>query len=333
MRTRTIKLLFLSVASVALITSCNHSSGGFDTDSKTGVIYRFIGKHDDNGQKPADTDFVKIVLAFSKIGANGKDSTMFDSRKRGDSTGAIMLNLKKTYHACLEDGLMLMSPGDSAEFQINADSLYLKYFHYPPNKIPAGITGTTVFTFHIKMKAIVTKKDMMEEQNKQRQKMMEEMMARKSQEAPMIAAYLTKNNYTSVKPESDSIFVLEDKKGKGKEVKEGDSLEVSYIGMTLDGNVFDRSDKGPGHTTWGVLYSKDQSKARVIQGWINVLGKMHEGDSVKVLIPSALGYGPRGNGPTIPPFSPLVFGIKVVKVKANKEATAMKKPVKVKSAQ
>lgn len=320
MRTKTIQVFFLAIAAVAFITSCNHSGKGFETDSKTGVVYRFI-KHDDNGVKGTDSGYARVVLSYSDSslkGKDGKDSIMFNSRKRSnDSTGTIVLALKKSFNGCLEQGILMMSAGDSAQFQINSDSLYIKTFHAPPDRLPPGVHGKT-YIFQIKLVSFVTKKEMMDEQNKQRQQYMEKMMARKAMEKSSIADYLKNNHYENVKPTSDSIYVLERTKGKGRQVKEGDSLQVVYVGTLLDGTVFDNSDKGPGHTTLPLLYSQDQNKIRVIQGWIKVLATMHEGEKVKVLIPSAMAYGPRSQGP-ITPFTPLVFDMTLVSIKSNKK--------------
>ena len=304
MRTRTIKLFILAIASVAFITSCKHN-GDWQTDSKTGVIYRFL-KHDENGVKGTDSGAAKVILVFTGKSKTGQDTTLFDSHKRGDSTGAITLSLQKTYHACLEEGIIMMSPGDSAEFQVNADSLYLKFFHYP---IPPGVTPTTVYTFHIKLISLMSRKDIMEESMKQRAKYEQQKMVRKAMEPSIIADYLKANKYENVKPTEDSIYYLESKKGKGKEVKEGDSVAVKYKGMFLDGRIFD-----PGTAPYRIVYEKN---AQVIQGWIKIIGKMHEGDKIKVIIPSALGYGDRGMGP-IQPFTPLMFEMEMLSVKSNK---------------
>ena len=156
----------------------------------------------------------------------------------------------------------------------------------------------------------MTKKDIMEENNKQRMKYMQQMMARRTMESSSIDEFL-KKNYDKAKLSDDSIYYLESSKGKGKEVKEGDSLAIQYKGMFLDGSTF---DPGP---VYKLVYSKDQSVIHVIQGWIKVLGKMHQGDKVKVLIPSTLGYGARGMGP-IQPFTPLVFDMELLSVKSNK---------------
>jgi len=313
MRTKTVKLFILSIASVALITSCNHGGGSFQTDSKTGVVYRFI-KHDESG-KTTDSGYAKVILSYFGKGKDGKDTMLFDSHKRGsDSTGNLTIQLKKTFNGCLEQGLMMMAVGDSAEFQINADSLYLKTFHFPPDKLPAGITGTTIYTFHIKLTKFLTKKDIMDEQRMANQKYMEKMMLRKAMEPSSIAEYLKKNHYENIQPDQDSIFYLHRENGSGKQIKEGDSLEIAYRGMLLNDTIFDQSGKGPDHANLVFMYS---AKASLIPGWIKVLGTLHQGDNVKVLLPSAMGYGPRQAGPKILPYSPLVFDIKVVNVKSN----------------
>src|SRR6202020_2973127 len=101
-------------------------------------------------------------------------------------------------------------------------------------------------------------------------------------------------------------------KGKGTQVQVGDSLEIKYKGMFLDGTVFDQSDKGPGPGTFKVRYNKTMP---LIQGWISVLGKMNEGDKVKILIPSKMAYGPQGRG-QIPPYAPLLFEMELVRLKS-----------------
>ena len=317
MRTRTLKLLFLTAGSVAFITSCNHSSGGFDTDSKTGVVYRFI-KHDDNGKKGMDSDFARVIMVVSEKSKSGKDSILFDSRKNGgDSTGTIPMPMLKTFTGCLGQGLQMMSPGDSAQFEINADSFFVREQHRPANRIPPGITGSTIFTWNIKYVSLETKKEMDAEINKQRMQQYQQFIAMRAKEYTSIADYLKTNKYEKVKQADDSIYYLETKKGKGKQIEEGDSVQIKYVGTFLDGKEFDKSDHGPGHQTMGLIYSKDERVIRVIQGWIDVLGKMHQGDKYKVLIPSMLAYGPRGyNG--IPPATPVIFDMEAVSVKSNK---------------
>jgi FKBP-type peptidyl-prolyl cis-trans isomerase len=136
----------------------------------------------------------------------------------------------------------------------------------------------------------------------------EEMETRKGEEPKEIAAYLQKNNL-NVAPDADSIFYLQTTKGAGPQVQEGDSVEIKYKGTFLDGNVFD-----PGNQPINMVYSKNM---HLIQGWVKIIGKMNQGDKVRVLIPSEMGYGPRGMGP-IQPYTPLIFDMEMVSVKPHK---------------
>jgi FKBP-type peptidyl-prolyl cis-trans isomerase FkpA len=315
MRTRTtINFTLFSFAVAALMTSCGGSSS-FKTDEATGVQYRFV-KHADSGAKPVDGDVVHVVMLWTGKNAKGDaDSTYINSYEKGhgDSNHSIPIQLRKSFSGCLEQGIEMMCKGDSAVFQINADSLFLKTFRMPAEREPAAAKTSHMFTFAIKLLSFQSKKDMMALQQAEMQKRMQEAQVLKGQEPAAITAYLQKNNFKG-KPDADSIFYLKTIKGKGKQVKEGDSVSVGYTGMFLDGTIFDKSDKGQGTRTLNLLYSKNMS---LIKGWISILGKMHEGDKVTVLIPSAMAYGPQGRA-TIAPYTPLVFDMELVSVKSNK---------------
>jgi FKBP-type peptidyl-prolyl cis-trans isomerase FkpA len=319
MRTRTtINYLFFSFAVATILTSCKGGgSGDFKTDETTGVQYRFIN-HDENGAKPTDGSFAKVVMLWTGKNVKGDADTVFiDSHKKGmgDSNGVLMqaIPLKKSFTGCLEQGIMMMAKGDSAVFKINSDSLYLKTFHYPANRIPAFVKSNPTFNFTIKLVSFQTQQEMMAERQAEMQKRMEAASVRKTQEPADIAAYLQKNA-PNVKPDADSIFYLKDTKGKGREVKEGDSLEVGYVGHFLDGSIFDQSDKGAGTRTFKFQYTK---QVALIKGWISVLGKMHEGEKVTVLIPSNMAYGPQGRG-QIQPYTPLIFDMELVGITSKK---------------
>ena len=320
MRTRTtINFILFSFATAAIMTSCGGSTE-FKTDAATGVQYRFV-KHDDNGAKPAENSFAKIEMLWTGKNTKGDADTVFiDSHKKGfgDSNGVLMqaIQLRKSFSGCLEQGIMMMAKGDSAVFKVNGDSLYMKTFRFPKERVPAFVKSNPTFTFSIKLVSFQTQQERQADMQADMQKRMAAAQMMKGQEPGAISDYL-KKNYPNVKPESDSIFFLETTKGKGRQPKEGDSIEVGYTGMFLDGKIFDQSDKGTGHRTLPLKYSKDPNVIRVIQGWINILGKMHEGDRVKVLIPSSLAYGQRGMGP-IQPYTPLVFDMELVSVKSNK---------------
>jgi FKBP-type peptidyl-prolyl cis-trans isomerase FkpA len=297
-----------AIIAVSLVTSASAQDKTFKTDPKTGVTYRFV-KHDLKGTKPAEGDVARVFMLWKgKNSAGTADSIFLDSHKKGDSLGTVSTPLKTTFRGCLEQGILMMAPGDSAVFHVNSDSLFTKTFHFPAGKpLPPYIKTNPTFTFYIKMVSFQNEQELMNAR-------LEKIQAMKSQEGTEIATYLQKNNL-NVTPDADSIYYLQTTKGPGRQVKEGDSLEIRYTGMFLDGKVFDKSNRGVGKGTFKILYTR---QVPLIKGWVNILGKMNEGDKVRVLIPSSMAYGSHGYGGSIQPYTPLIFDMELVSIIANK---------------
>jgi FKBP-type peptidyl-prolyl cis-trans isomerase len=291
-----------AMIAVALLPSCKRG-GNWQTDEKTGVQYLML-KHDEKGEKPVIGDMAYVQL----YGKSSKDSVLWDSRKMSrDTTGALPIQLKHSFRGCLEDGITLMAVGDSARFCLSTDSLYMKRFGMkavPPYEI-AGAHDT----LNIKLIRFLTEAQMKQEQEEMFKKRQADMEQAKMSEPGRIAKYLEDNHY-NVKPTADSLFILSRSGGKGKPVKDGDSVEVSYTGYLLDGTVFDKSDRGPSSKTFKLAYGPD---AHIIKAWIKTLGTMKEGEKVKMLSPSWMAYGNRQPSPVITPYSPLVFEIEVIR--------------------
>jgi len=94
--------------------------------------------------------------------------------------------------------------------------------------------------------------------------------------------------------------------GKGKTPTASSNVLVHYTGKTIDGKVFDSSVQRGEPITLGV--------GDVIRGWTEALQLMKEGDKWELYIPYDLGYGERGAGPQIPPYSTLIFEVELIKV-------------------
>jgi FKBP-type peptidyl-prolyl cis-trans isomerase len=83
-------------------------------------------------------------------------------------------------------------------------------------------------------------------------------------------------------------------------------VRVHYTGWLTDGTKFDSSvDRGQPAT-----FPLDG----VIAGWTEGVGSMKVGGKRKLIIPFALGYGPRGNGRTIPPRATLIFDVELLEI-------------------
>ncbi|SFC22467.1 FKBP-type peptidyl-prolyl cis-trans isomerase FklB [Parapedobacter composti] len=101
--------------------------------------------------------------------------------------------------------------------------------------------------------------------------------------------------------------------GEGEKPTVADTVTVHYKGQLRNGQVFDSSyDRGEPATF---------PLERVIQGWIEGLQLMPAGSHYRLYVPYALGYGERGAGPDIPPYSPLIFDVELISVKKGGEVT------------
>lgn len=92
--------------------------------------------------------------------------------------------------------------------------------------------------------------------------------------------------------------------GYGRLATAQDTVEIYYTGSLINGEVFDG-------TSPGLPASFNVTSSGLVQGWVEVLQLMREGDHWQVFIPANLGYGSRGRG-TIPPNQTLVFDMRLL---------------------
>ena len=95
-------------------------------------------------------------------------------------------------------------------------------------------------------------------------------------------------------------------KGTGRSPKSTDKVRCHYEGTLIDGTVFDSSYRRG--------EPADFPLDGVIPGWTEGVQLMKEGAKYRFFIPYLLGYGERGAGSSIPPYSTLIFDVELVKV-------------------
>lgn len=279
----------------------------YKTDAATGVKYLFF-KQDKKAPKPSMGDIAFVRLVYKRE----DDSVLYDSHTDGqpDSNSIIPLTLKADFHGSLEEGIAMMQTGDSASFLVSADSIYLKIFKL--KALPTFIKKDSYLKFYIKLVKFESQSQLRNEQYALIEKRRIYMQGLKNAEADSIHKYLTDKNIL-VKPTMvDSLYILQRTGTIGKPINEGDSVEIKYTGMFLNGNIFDQSDNGDG--TAGTVKFLYRHNAKLTKGWLYILETMHEGETVRFLLPSSLAYGSYGSGKNIGPYTPLIFEIKVVKV-------------------
>ena len=120
--------------------------------------------------------------------------------------------------------------------------------------------------------------------------------------APATAKGETKMSKRGVKYET-----LKD--GSGPELRPGQAAQFMYVGKLLDGDkVFDDHTRRTGRAEIFTIGRE------VIEGWQEALPGMKAGEIRKLIIPPELGYGAKGQPPTIPPNATLLFEVELVKI-------------------
>ncbi len=95
------------------------------------------------------------------------------------------------------------------------------------------------------------------------------------------------------------------KAGTGDELKPGTVAKLNYEGKLEDGTVFDSTNKKPRSMTIGT--------GQLIKGWEEGLPGMRVGETRKLIIPPALGYGVNGSKQgKIPPNATLIFEVELL---------------------
>jgi FKBP-type peptidyl-prolyl cis-trans isomerase len=95
------------------------------------------------------------------------------------------------------------------------------------------------------------------------------------------------------------------KAGTGEELKPGMVAKLNYEGKLENGTVFDTTGKNPRGMTIGT--------GQLIKGWEEGLPGMRVGETRKLIIPPAMGYGANGDRQgKIPPNATLIFEVELL---------------------
>ena len=104
---------------------------------------------------------------------------------------------------------------------------------------------------------------------------------------------------------SGLIYVVT-RRSEGRNPRPGETVIVNYTGLLTNGLKFDSSlDRGQ-------PFKFKLGLGRVIKGWDEGIAKLRVGEQATLVIPSQLGYGPRGAGGVIPPDATLIFVVELV---------------------
>lgn len=119
----------------------------------------------------------------------------------------------------------------------------------------------------------------------------------------IIKQYIADNDLEAVETESGLHYFIS-QQGTGASPSANSTITIRYKGYFTDGNVFDQSQ--PEGAEFPLM--------NLIRGWQEGIPLFNEGGKGVLMIPSILGYGPKGNS-AVPPNSVLIFDIELFEVK------------------
>lgn len=270
-----------------LVISCDRSEfSGFE-ETESGLLYKI--HENKKGPRAQAGDYLTVEMSYY----TNNDSLLFDSKGQ-----TFPLRLEQAVFAGdINEALSFLGKGDSATFVVRADSFLIK--NAKLNSLPAFVTDESKIIFHVRLHNIQTLEELEAEEKRKIQ-------IAKDQEELKILDYVKEKNI-SVSPTESGLYIITNKKGSGRKPEAGETVVVHYTGKFLDGTKFDSSYDRKNPIEFKLGYGQ------VINGWDLGIAEMHIGEEATFIIPSHLGYG-SGRG-EIPPFTPLLFEVKLVDIK------------------
>ncbi len=301
--------LLKAFAALLLLAACSKSKhDGFEV-TETGLHFA-LHKHDEKAKKPNKGDILFCNMRLWLMGKEGKkDSLMYSSEEAPDYAENIkFIELMEAKHkGDLMEGLAMLHLGDSASFIVSADSFFLVANQL--KELPPGVKKGDELLFEFIIRDFKTLEETKTLIAGLRAKMSAEqkveMDALRDSEQSRIAEYVERKGITQ-KPTASGLIYVEKDKGKGPKAKKGQMVTLQYTGYLLNGKKFDSS------FDHGQPFSFTLGKGEVIAGWDEGVSMMNVGTSAMFIIPSVLAYGSNGSG-EIPPYSPLVFEVQLMK--------------------
>jgi FKBP-type peptidyl-prolyl cis-trans isomerase FkpA len=307
-------LLSLAVLSVIILASCGGKSPFPNYEEAENGTY-FLLHTKGEGTATVDTGgavFVKLKFKTAK------DSVFFDINAQAQTQSYPIRVEKSDFKGDFMDMFTRMHPGDSASFFVRLDSL--KKYHKEEFKFDAKYDTMKYLGFAVKIDSIYDREKvlgLMKAAQAENQKRQDMMMAMKAQEPAAIQKYVSDNKITAT-PSATGVYYIEKTKGKGDNVKKGQTVTIKYTGKFLDGQIFDSSDNSGQPLTFVV------GQMQVVPGMDEGIQQFKKGGKGTLIIPSDQAYGDGGG--RMKPFATLVFDIEVVDVKDGAPAPAPMHP-------
>ncbi len=273
-----------------ILFSCNNFS-----KNESGLEYKFLYKSKSK-ELPEVGNFLQIKYSIT----NSKDSVIYSNFY--NQAERILLTTPTHAGGDIMEALSMMSIGDSAQFLINADSFYLKSRY--GDELPSYVKTGSKLKFLIKLQKILSQyeKDSLDNIEK---------ITRWTNEIKEINKFVKDEGYEM------RIDTVSGIRYQFHEIK-SDSAKKAYdrckVKFHLIGKMFDGTEFFNSYTSGQIqVITLDRSQIKPI-GIYDAIIKMKSGEKMSCILPFDLAFGAKGIDGIIPPFSPLLYEIYVLKI-------------------
>lgn len=277
-----LKKLSVVILAASVMVGCNQNR----VEVKEGVKIQ-IHSHDDKAKKLKEGDIVSFLIKIK----TGSDSLLQESVDVSKPARDMIQPVGQAgFKGSLQDGLRLLSVGDSATIYVPVDSIAKTGGQLPP-----FLKKGTDIKYSVKILKVQSKAEFEKDMAAEQAKSKVEAENRKAQLPQLMADFVKKSGLT-FKTTASGLQYSVAAEGAGDSPKNGDVCKCNYVGKFLDGKIFDQNK--------GV----DMPIGGMIPGFNEALMLMKKGGKATFLIPPAIGYGEQGGGP-IPGNTPLVLSL------------------------
>ncbi|MFC3196831.1 FKBP-type peptidyl-prolyl cis-trans isomerase [Parapedobacter deserti] len=299
----------LGFAAVVLTSACQQFEAG-----EGGLQYKIVK---DNGQPKAQAG---DLLSLNMTVTTDRDSLLTSTYKIGlpQIVNIAADTIPGMYAGDYNSMFKMLGEGDSAIFKLNLDTMAAKTMQPKPDFADKHLIFNIKVNKHFK-KGELTDSALYAEVNTYFDGEIEKL---KASEEGKINDFIQKNKLEPKKTASGLQYVITEE-GSGEKPEAGDTVQVNYTGALIaSGDVFDTSIKevAEKNKIYNAMRPYEPAKfaigvRQVIPGWDEGLLLLPKGTKAKLIIPSQLGYGERGDGRgVIPPFAPLVFDVELIDI-------------------
>ena len=286
-------LFYLIIAITLILNSCKPKYEGFEK-SDNNFYYKFI-KLGEGEQTANYSDYIVVDITYKTL----NDSVFFKGRRKFKLT-------KPKFKGDIDYCFAMLNEGDSADFIIDANDFFTKTIN---SKLPSFFTINDNMLVSAKIIEIIDSISY----EKQKQEFLSWVEDFGDYEKILLNHYI-EGEEISVAPSVTGLYKITQKQGNNKKIAVGDTVIVHYEGMFLSGKYFDSTVKR--NTPFEYVYG---TKWQVVKGLNEAIGMMTEGEKAMFIMPSELAFGNKGSSTgIIPPFTPVIFKVKILKVKKKK---------------